>query len=372
MDKHIVFMQRAIALAGEARGKCSPNPFVGAVIVKNNRVIGEGRTQACGSDHAEVQAIKSCSESCTDAEIYVTLEPCSHYGKTPPCAKAIIESGIKAVYMGIQDPNFLVSGNGIQMLRDAGIKVETGLCAAEITLQLESYLTYITKFRPFVILKTAVSLDGRIAAEDGTSRWISCEESRQKTHELRQEADAVMTGIGTIRKDNPLLNVRLENPHKQPLRVILDARYNLSLDSQIARTAHEYKTLVFTGSPYADSAREAQLKALDIEVCRIYSASSKLHLPTVLNELYKRKVTSVLVEAGSQINTSFLQAGLVDKLIMFIAPKLLGGEHLAWGKIGIDNIGQAWNLKQLDIEKVGSDIMLTGYFRCHPELNRRC
>ena len=356
------FMQRAIALAEQARGKCTPNPNVGAVIVKNGRIIGEGWTQACGLDHAEVQAIKNCSESCLGAEMYVTLEPCSHYGKTPPCAKAIIASGIKTVYIGIPDPNFLVSGQGIQMLRDAGVKVETGLCTDEISRQLETHITYSTKFRPFVTLKTAVSLDGRIAAPDRSSRWISCEQSRRKTHELRQSSDAVLTGIGTIRKDDPLLNVRLENPFRQPLRVILDARYNFPLDSQIARTAKEINTLVFTGSRYADPDREKQLRDLGIEVCRIYASSYNLHLPTVLNELYKRKITSVLVEAGSKVNTSFLQAGLVDKLVMFIAPKLLGGPHLAWDHIGIDNISQALNLKNAVTEQVGTDIMLSGYF----------
>ncbi|MFO7660392.1 MAG: bifunctional diaminohydroxyphosphoribosylaminopyrimidine deaminase/5-amino-6-(5-phosphoribosylamino)uracil reductase RibD, partial [Candidatus Cloacimonadaceae bacterium] len=335
------FMQRAIALAEQARGNCSPNPNVGAVIVKNDQIIGEGWTQACGCDHAEVQAIRNCRESCQDAEMFVTLEPCSHFGKTPPCAKAIIASGIKAVYIGIQDPNFLVAGKGIQMLKAAGIKVETGLCNAEISRQLETHITYSTKFRPFVTLKTAVSLDGRIAAPDGTSRWISCEQSRLKTHELRRAADAVLTGIGTIRKDNPLLNVRLENPFRQPLRVILDARYNFPLDSQIAQTAGEYPTLIFTGSRYANPAREEQLEDVGIEVCRIYASHNNLHLPTILNELYKRKITSVLVEAGNLVNTSFLQAGLVDKLVMFIAPKLLGGPHLAWDNIGIDNISQA-------------------------------
>lgn len=355
------FMQRAIALAEMARGKCSPNPNVGAVIVKNDKIIGEGWTQACGCDHAEVQALKNCSESCQDAEMYVTLEPCSHYGKTPPCAKAIIESGIRAVYIGIQDPNFLVAGKGVQMLQKAGVKVETGLCAAEVSRQLEIHITYSTKFRPFVTLKTAVSLDNRIAAPDGSSRWISCEQSRHKAHELRQAADAVLTGIGTVRKDNPLLNVRLENPFRQPVRVILDARYNFPLKSQIATTAKEVRTLIFTGSRYANPAREEQFRDLGIEVSRIYASHYYLHLPTVLNELYKRNITSILVEAGGKVNTSFLQAGLVDKLVIFIAPKLLGGPHLAWDNIGIDNISQALKLKNVVTEQVGTDIMLTGY-----------
>jgi diaminohydroxyphosphoribosylaminopyrimidine deaminase / 5-amino-6-(5-phosphoribosylamino)uracil reductase len=362
MDKHLSYMQRAVDLAEKARGKCSPNPFVGAVIVKNGRVIGEGWTQSYGSDHAEVQAIKNCSEPCNDADIYVTLEPCSHYGKTPPCAKAIIENGIKSVYIGIPDPNTLVSGQGIAMLSEAGIQVNTGFLADIITKQLEHYLTWITKQRPFVILKTAVSLDGRIAAEDGSSKWITCEESRKRVHELRQEADAVLTGIGTVLKDDPLLNVRLKNPHKQPLRIILDTNLSIPLQSKIALTAAEYKTLVFTGKDTSNPAKEEKLNELGVEICRIDSDGCKLDLQQLLAELYNRKIQLVMVEAGTKLNSSFLKAGLVDKLYMFIAPKLLGGSHLAWQDIGIGNIEQSLNLKGVEYTSVGTDILLTAYF----------
>jgi diaminohydroxyphosphoribosylaminopyrimidine deaminase / 5-amino-6-(5-phosphoribosylamino)uracil reductase len=361
MNKHLIFMQRAIELAENARGKCSPNPFVGAVIVNNDRIIGEGWTKAYGADHAEVQAIKNCQASCTGASLYVTLEPCSHYGKTPPCAKAIIESGIKSVYIGIQDPNPLVAGQGIRLLQTAGIQVESGFLADVITRQLEYYLTYISKQRPFVMLKTAVSLDGRIAAPDGSSRWISCAESRQKTHELRQEADAVLTGIGTVLNDDPMLNVRLENPYKQPLRVILDTHLKIPLDSRIVRSARELKTLIFTGPDPCETGKEKSLTELGADVCRLETDSDYLDLNQVLSELYNRKIQVVLVEAGSRLNTSFWRAGLVNKLVMFIAPKLLGGEHLAWQDIGLDNIEQALNLRDLETRQVGTDIMLTGY-----------
>jgi diaminohydroxyphosphoribosylaminopyrimidine deaminase/5-amino-6-(5-phosphoribosylamino)uracil reductase len=362
MDKHLFHMQRAVELAEQARCKCSPNPFVGAAIVKNGIIIGEGFTQAYGSDHAEVQAIVNCTEDCRNAEMYVTLEPCSHYGKTPPCAKAIIESGIKAVYIGIQDPNPLVSGKGIKMLLEAGILVETGFLADIITKQLEYYLTYITKQRPFVILKTAVSLDGRIAAADGSAKWITCEESRKRVHELRQEADAVLTGIGTVLKDDPMLNVRLENPLKQPLRIILDTMLLLPVDSRIAQSAKEQQTLVFTGKQAADTIKEEQLKALGVEVCRLDSDEGMLEIREVLAELYKRKIQLVMVEAGTRVNSSFLKAGLVDKLVMFIAPKLLGGDKLAWQEIGIGHIEQALNLQDIEYGRSGIDLLLTGYF----------
>jgi diaminohydroxyphosphoribosylaminopyrimidine deaminase/5-amino-6-(5-phosphoribosylamino)uracil reductase len=361
MNNHLSFMQRAVDLAEQARSMCSPNPLVGAVIVKNGSIIGQGWTQSYGSYHAEVQAIKNCIGDCTDADIYVTLEPCSHYGMTPPCAKAIIESGIKAVYIGITDPNPLVSGKGIQMLQEAGIHVETGFLADIITKQLEAYLTYITKQRPFVILKTAVSLDGRLAAADGSSQWITCEQSRKRVHELRQSADAILTGIGTVLKDDPMLNVRLENPYKQPLRVILDANLSIPLLSKIALSAKEYKTLIFTGTAAANSTKETQLQALGIDVCRVISEQDQLDLPAVLTELYNRKIQLVMVEAGTTLNSAFLKAGLVDKLVMFIAPRLLGGSRLAWQDIGIDNLEQSLHLKEVEYTKVGSDILLTGY-----------
>lgn len=362
MDKHLHYMQRAFELAEKARGKCSPNPFVGAVIVKDDTIISEGFTQPYGFDHAEEQAIKHCSQNPAGAEIYVTLEPCSHYGKTPPCAKAIAESGIRSVFVGIKDPNPLVSGKGIEMLKDAKIQVESGFLADKITRQLETYLTYITKSRPFVTLKSAISLDGRIAAQDGSSRWISCEESRKKTHELRQENDSVLTGIGTVLKDNPLLNVRLPETFRQPLRVILDSQLRLPLDSQITATAKELKTLVFCCADALKSDKADKINEFGIEICPIDSSTTHLPLDKVLGELHKRKITSVLVEAGAAVNTSFLKAGLVDKLIIFIAPKLLGGDKLVWQDLGVQNFKQAIELKEMQAIPVGSDYMITGYF----------
>ncbi len=361
MDKHLAYMRRAFELAENARGRCSPNPFVGAVIVKDGRIIGEGWTQAYGSDHAEVQALKNCPAGCAGAAMYVTLEPCSHFGKNPPCANAIIESGIGEVYIGIQDPNPLVCGQGIRLLREAGILVQSGLLADQITRQLEYHITYVTQNRPFVILKSAVSLDARVSASDGSSRWISCEESRQRTHELRREADAVITGSGTVLKDDPLLNVRLPDPYKQPLRVVLDSRGRIPLTSQIARTAKDYKTLVFTSPGWNDAKQEAALAALGIEFCRIPAPTGQLDLSQALAELHRRRISVVLLEAGPTLNTAFLRARLVDKLIVFIAPKLLGGNQLAWQDLGIANIGQALNLKDMEICPSGCDLQLSGY-----------
>lgn len=361
MDKPLSFMQRAMHLAEQARGKCSPNPFVGAVLVKNGKVIGEGFTQAYGLDHAEVQAIKDCSVSCSGADMYVTLEPCSHYGKTPPCAQAIIDSGIKAVCIGIEDPNPLVSGKGIRMLSEAGIAVQTGLLAEQVARQLEYYLTYITKHRPFVFLKSAQSLDGRIAASDGSARWISCEASRQRSHELRQEADAVLTGIGTVLSDDPMLNVRLETPYKQPLRVVLDSHLRLPLQSALVRTAKDLRTLVFTSKSINDPVKITTLSDFGVELCQVDETASGLDLHQVLTELKSRQIQVVMVEAGSAVNTSFLSARLVDKLIIFQAPLLLGGNRFAWNGIGVDNISQALKLAEVQSEPCGTDTLITAY-----------
>ncbi len=361
MDNHSQYMQKAIELAEQARGKCSPNPFVGAVIVKDSIIIGEGFTQEYGSDHAEVQAIKNATADCSGASMYVTLEPCSHFGKTPPCAKAIIDSGINSVIVGIKDPNPLVSGKGIQMLEDAGIKAETGLLADVITKQLEYYLTFITKKRPYVVLKTATTLGGRIAAEDGSSRWISCEDSRKRTHELREEADAIITGIGTVLNDNPMLNVRLDNPYKQPLRVILDTKCRLPLDCNIALTSDKQKTILFSAAEYVKPEKEKNLAALGVEIVKTETSGTHLNIDMILNELYNRNISAILLEAGSNLNSAFLNARLVDKIIMFIAPKLLGGNNMAWHNIGIDNIEKAIYLTDMGIEKSGSDFVLTGY-----------
>jgi diaminohydroxyphosphoribosylaminopyrimidine deaminase/5-amino-6-(5-phosphoribosylamino)uracil reductase len=348
-------------LAEQARGKCSPNPFVGAVIVKQDKIIGEGYTQAYGSDHAEVQAIKNCSKNCSGADMYVTLEPCSHYGKTPPCALAIIDSGIKQVYIGIKDPNPLVSGQGINLLSAAGIAVKTGLLADLITRQLEYYLTYITQNRPFIFLKSALSLDGRIAAQDGSARWISCEASRARTHELRREADAVLTGIGTVLSDDPMLNVRLSDPGKQPLRVVLDSQLRIPLKSALVSSARDFKTLVFTSMQTHDKAKISALAAAGVEVCPVGKTSSGLDLHQVLAELKSRQIQVVMLEAGSAVNTSFLAARLVDKLFLFQAPLLLGGERLAWNRIGVDNIAQALKLAEVTSEPCGTDTLISAY-----------
>jgi diaminohydroxyphosphoribosylaminopyrimidine deaminase/5-amino-6-(5-phosphoribosylamino)uracil reductase len=361
VDKHISFIQLAIRTAEKARGMCSPNPFVGAVIVKQDAVIATGYTQRYGSDHAEVQALSKAGEAARGADMYVTLEPCSHYGKTPPCASAIIKAGIRRVFIGITDPNPLVSGKGIKMLADAGIEVRSGFMEAEITRQLEYYLCYIQKNRPFVSLKTALSLDGKYAAEDGSSRWISNEASRLYTHRLRSEHDVILTGIKTITIDNPMLNVRLKGRHKQPLRVVLDPALQMPLESNFAASMSEYPSLLYCDSKLLSSSRAVKLLEMGASLHGLPIIKGHFDLLEVLHHLASLKLYSVLLETGSGIAESFLKAGLVDKCLFFYGAKIIGGSNSPLPNLGISNIASAIILRDIKIKRFNDNFMLSGY-----------
>jgi len=355
------YMQMAVTTAEKARGKCSPNPFVGAVIVKDGKLISTGWTQAYGSDHAEVQAIRKAGDECRGAELYVTLEPCSHYGKTPPCAKAIIEAGIKAVYVGIDDPNPLVAGKGVNMLLEAGLHVQKGFFAKEISKQLEYYLCRINKGRPFVIWKTALSLDGKFAATDGSSRWISSTKSRAYVHRLRSQIDVVLTGIATVEADDPLLNVRDVKEAHQPTRVVLDAELRIEASTKIVQSAKDFPTLVFCNHEMADSQKAESLRALGVEVIGITCRDQYCELPEVLNHLHNKGYYSILLECGSELSSAFFRAGLVDKVMIFQAPLLLGSSKTMLYDIGVQSISEALRLKEVSHKRLGEDILWIGY-----------
>ena len=354
------YMQMAVTTAEKARGKCSPNPFVGAVIVKDGTLISTGWTQAYGSDHAEVQAIKKAGAECRGAEIYVTLEPCSHYGKTPPCAKAIIEAGISAVYIGLIDPNPLVAGKGIKMLEEAGIIVEHGHYSEEITKQLEYYLCRILKGRPFVSWKTALSLDGKYAASDGSSKWISSPKSRALVQRLRSEMDVILTGISTVEQDDPLLNVREIKSSHQPTRVVLDARLQISLETKLVQTAKTYPTIILCDHLQASSLQADKLRKLGLEVLGVTCQAQFCDLPEVLKTLHDKGFYSVMLECGSELSSAFFKAGLVDKVQAFVAPLLLGGSKSMLEDIGVKNITEAIRLKDSKIKRLGEDIWVVG------------
>ena len=348
-------MELAINIAEKARGLCNPNPNVGAVIVKKNKIIGQGYTLSYGSDHAEIQAIKNCNENPKDADLYVTLEPCSHYGKTPPCTESIIKAGIKNVYAGIQDPNPKVKGKGFTSLKEAGIKTNYPFFEKEISKQLEVYLHWIQYKKPFVIMKNAVSLDGKIAAENGDSKWITSETSRKKVHELRQEADAVLTTINTLLKDDPLLNVRLEDKKRDPIRIILDPKLEIPYNSQIYKTIKEQTTIIFFDK---DLPIKHSLDAIPVS-CK----NNFLDFNEILSILADKNITSIMVEAGPTLNSYLLKNNYVNKLYYFIAPKIIGGTKNVYHDLDILRLENQLKIHEVDIKIFGSDILVSGYLK---------
>lgn len=359
------YMQRALDLAALALGRTSPNPVVGAVIVKNGLIVGEGYHQKAGTPHAEIHALRQAGEQARGADIYVTLEPCSHYGKTPPCADALIEAGVKRVVVAVLDPNPLVSGRGIEILKQAEITTQVGVLEQVARRLNEAFFKYVTTKRPLVSLKTAMTLDGKIATAQGSSRWITGEKARGFVHRLRNQYDAIMVGIGTVLADDPLLNTRLDDEEaRDPVRIIIDGQLLLPLDSQIVKTSNRQPTLVYT-SHAVEYDREAALKNKGLEIIRIDGSHDHLDLSQVMDDLGKRDLTSVLVEGGSGLNASLLEQRLVDKLYWFIAPKMVGGVE-APGPVagdGAKTMDEALLLHDVQVQQMGADLLIEAYTR---------
>jgi len=363
-------MALAISMAEKSRGICHPNPFVGAVIVKKDRILATGNTQVYGGDHAETVALKAAGKSAKGADLYVSLEPCSHYGKTPPCTKAIIAAGIKSVFLGITDPNPLVNGKGIAELRAAGLEVSTGHMADKIQTQLESFICHIIRQRPFVIWKTALSLDGKYAAQDGSSRWITNPRSRTFVHKLREGCDAVLTGINTVLCDDPLLTVRLKHPRHQPIRIILDPLLEIPLSSKIVQTAKDIQTIVFHSDPnsqdsiawdIAQKEKQFLLSSHGLELIPIQSDNNELLLDAVLLNLHQKGISSLLLECGSILSSSFFRQGLVDKCHIFYGNILLGGDRAMLSQLPIPDIKAAIKLENITLKRFTENILITGY-----------
>lgn len=359
----IKYMQRALYLAARAEGRTSPNPMVGAVVVKNNEITGEGYHRKAGTAHAEVIALKAAGNDAIGATLYVTLEPCSHHGRTPPCADAVIAAGIKRVVIACLDPNPLVSGKGLQILQEAGIETTVGVLQEEARQLNEAFFKYIQFKMPFIILKFAMTLDGKIATSTGDSRWISSEASRQYVHQLRNTCDAIMVGIGTVLKDDPMLNTRLNQPDtKDPIRVIIDSQLDLPLQSKIVRSAKEQRTIIFCHQR-ANPDRMELLKQNSIEVIPIAGSRDELFLEEAFKILGEIGIMSLLVEGGGEINGYLVEKGLLDKLYCFIAPKMVGGREAPTpvGGKGIPVLNDALPLKSMEITRFENDILITGY-----------
>jgi len=351
------YMKRAITLAKKALGYTSPNPLVGAVIVKNNKIIGEGYHHKAGELHAERMALADCKESPKGATIYVTLEPCCHQGRTPPCTDAIIDAGIQHVVIGSLDPNPFVMGNGIKKLHEHGITVTSHFLQKECDEINQVFFHYITTKMPFVALKYAMTADGKIATKTGASRWISNEVSRKHAHELRHQYSSVLVGIETVLQDDPLLNCRLEHG-VQPIRIICDSRLRIPLESQICKTAKKYKTII----AYANDTMEKKgiLESLGLTLWQLPDENNKVSLTNLLEKLGQNGVDSVLVEGGGRIHFSFLENHLAQKLYIYFSPKIFGGKEAKSpvGGKGISLPEDAFSLKLLQSEVLEGDILL--------------
>ena len=355
------YMKLAIELALRGTGHTSPNPLVGAVIVKDNKIIGQGYHARYGDLHAERAALAACTQSPEGATIYVTLEPCCHHGKQPPCTEAILESGIKHVIIGSRDPNPLVSGKGSRILREHGIEVTEDFMREECDAINAIFFHYIQTGMPYVTLKYAMTMDGRIATRTGASRWITGEKARENVHKDRNRHAAILAGIGTVLTDDPLLNCRIEGG-KDPLRVICDTKLRIPLDSQIVRTAKEIPTIIAAGEDL-DQSISSKLTALKAAGCRILPLPLKDGHPdlhALMEALGKEKIDSVLIEGGSQIAWSALSCGIVHKIQTYIAPKIFGSQEAPGpvGGAGVELPAECFALGTPDIRMLGDDILI--------------
>lgn len=357
------YMRRALELARMARGRTSPNPMVGAVIVKNGEIVGEGWHQMAGTPHAEIHALRQAGSQATEAEIYVTLEPCCHKGRTGPCTEALVRAGIAKVYIAMTDPNPKVAGKGIEFLRSKGIEVITGVLTSEAAELNAAFIKWISCGLPFVILKSGMSLDGKIATTTGDSKWITGPEARHQVHQIRDSVDVILTGIGTVLADNPELTTRLPEGGHNPVRVVLDRMARIPLTSKILND--NASPVVIFVSKDADENRLKAIQEKGAEVVPIATCSSGIDLHAVLRQIGQRGYSSILVEAGSTLNSTFLSENLIDRMVLFFAPRIIGGSLApgAFGGDGIASLSDSVELEDIEITSVGADLMINGYVK---------
>lgn len=353
------FMQRAMELAERGKGFVNPNPLVGALIVRGSRVIGEGWHEYYGGLHAERNAFKNCIEDPKGATLYVTLEPCCHHGKTPPCVDAVIEQGIARVVVGLGDPNPLVAGKGLEKLVNAGIEVVTGVEEEALREQNRVFLKYITTGLPWVALKTAMTLDGKIAAFTGDARWVTGGDARLRVHRMRSEYMGIMVGSGTVKADDPLLNCRLEGEHRQPVRIVVDSKASVAFDSQVVRTARVFPLLV-AHTVQADEEQLEMIQEAGGATLLCEEKDGRVDIADLLKKLGARGIDSILLEGGGELNYTFVKAGAIDEVYAFIAPKIVGGRTAKTpveGE-GFERMEEALELSPFAVETIGRDILL--------------
>ena len=358
-------MRLALRLAARGAGFTSPNPMVGAVVVREGQVVGKGYHQKAGTPHAEIHALQDAGTRAAGSTLYVTLEPCNHQGRTPPCTEAILRGGVERLVVGCKDPNPRVSGGGIEFLKSRGVQVEVGVLKERCFQLNEAFIKHATTGLPLVIAKIAASLDGKIASHTGDSRWISNERSRRFVHRLRHAVDAILVGVGTVIADNPRLTTRLPGKRgKNPLRVILDTHLRIPLDSLVAIETDEAATIIATG-PGPHEKRKALLEEQKVEILSLPLKGGRVSLPALVDHLGNRDITSLLVEGGAEAHGGFFRENLVDKVYLFFAPKIIGGHSAVpmVGGIGAAKVAEASSLKHLRLRRLNDDIMVEGYLQ---------
>jgi len=362
MDRH--YMKMALELAARARGRTSPNPMVGAVVVKDNRIVGQGYHARAGTPHAEVLALEEAGKEARGATLYVTLEPCCHHGRTGPCTEAVINAGVARAVIAMRDPNPLVSGGGIRRLKEAGVEVVTGVMEEDALELNEVFIKYITTGLPFVTAKAAMSLDGKIATHAGKSKWITGPEARAYGHCLRDWHDAILVGIGTVRADNPSLTTRLAaGEGRDPVRIILDSMARTPLDA-IVLTQHSEAPTIIAATAGAPPERLEALRRAGAEVL-VVNEGPRVDLTELVKILGKREITSVLIEGGADVHGSAFAAEVVDKVVWFIAPKIIGGREAPGpvGGRGAGDLSGAAGLERVKVSRLGPDFCIEGYLK---------
>ena len=343
-------------LAEKGKGYVSPNPLVGCVIVKRGRVVGRGWHKKCGEAHAEVCALKEAGKKAKDGIMYVNLEPCSHWGRTPPCTERIVEEHVREIIIGMKDPNPII--NGYQELKFRGLKTKIGILGNECKKLNETYMKYIKTKRPFVLVKAAMSLDGKIATKTGDSRYITGREARKLVHNLRAELDAIMVGINTLLKDNPELTVRLTKG-RNPIKIIVDSKLKISLNAKIVK--NEPSKLIVVTTKKANKKKIKQLHQKGAKVLIINQKRGKIDLKNLMKELGKLEITSIMIEGGAELNAEAIRSGIVDKILFFISPRMIGKGLAAIGDLGIKKVDRSINLKNINYRKVGREMLIEGY-----------
>ena len=355
MISHKKYMEIALKIAEKGKGNVSPNPLVGCIIVKRGKIVGKGYHKQYGGEHAEINAIKNAGKKVANATLYINLEPCSHWGKTPPCTEKIVEAGVREVIIGMYDPNPLVEG--FKELKFRGIKTKIGILEKEAKKLNESYIKYMRSKRPFVILKVAMTMDGKIATKTGDSKYITGRDARRYVHQLRSEVDAIMIGINTVFKDNPKLTPRLAQG-RDPKKIVIDTELKMPLKCNLMK--HPSKLIIATTSK-APKKKINKFYQKGIDVIVLNAKKGLVDLKDLMKHLSKKEISSVMIEGGSQLNSSAIKERIADKLLVFTAPKLVGNGLGAVGNLGVTKIDKAVKLKNMEMKKIGKDLLLEAY-----------